>query len=274
LGLLQKGQHQFKGGNPHRHIQGLDHEPGRPVAVTSGQQQLPEIPPALIREEVALVAAMEQGPGLGPQAIDQMLQIDAPGPLLTCGAIGAWELADPVAAQKHHQPVVVQPHRDLAADQGGRHGVNDLPHLDRAGAAHPHREQLVIGKAEGRQGSEMLEFLLVAPLPGGVESAEHLNQQLAVFGRLHEIAAAAQDQLLLQPPFHMAVVTLDDAVLMGHAAVVAAGGQAVVRAQGLVAGGDVEGIAAVSVAAGSRKPIGTQLFGHPAAGSQAVLQAF
>jgi hypothetical protein len=40
----------------------------------------PEVPPALIREEVALVAAMEQGPGLGAQAIDQVLQIDAPGP--------------------------------------------------------------------------------------------------------------------------------------------------------------------------------------------------
>lgn len=156
MGLLQEGEHQLKGGNPHRHIQGLDHEPGRPVTVTTGQQQLPELPPALIREEVALVAAMEQGPGLGPQAIDQMLQIDAPGPLLTCSAIGARELADPVAAQEHHQPVVMQPHRDLAADQRGRHRVNDLPHLDRAGAAHPHREPLVVDKAKGRQGAQVL----------------------------------------------------------------------------------------------------------------------
>ena len=33
--------------------------------------------------------------------------------------------------------------------------------------------------------------------------------------------SAAQDQLLLQPPFHMTVGCLDDAVLMGHAAAVA-----------------------------------------------------
>jgi len=34
----------------------------------------------LIREEMALVAAMEQGPRLGAQAIDQVLKVNAPGP--------------------------------------------------------------------------------------------------------------------------------------------------------------------------------------------------
>ena len=179
LGLLQEGEHQLKGGHPHRHIEGLNHQPGRAIAITAGQQPLPQVPPALIRKQVALVAAMQQRSGLGPQAIDQVLQIDAPGTLLAKGAIGAGQLADPVAAEEHHQPVVMQPHRDLAADQGGRHRVHHLPHLDRAGPAHPHREQLVVGKAEGRQGSEMLEFLLVAPLPGGIEGAEHLSEQRA-----------------------------------------------------------------------------------------------
>jgi hypothetical protein len=149
LGLLQEGEHQLKGGHPHRHIQRLGHEPGRAITVTTGQKLLPELPPALIREQVALVAAVEQRPGLGPQAIDQMLQINAPGPLLARGAIGTGQLAHPVAAQEHHQPVVVQAHRDLAADQGGRHRVDDLPHLDRAGAAHPHRQQLIVSKAKG-----------------------------------------------------------------------------------------------------------------------------
>jgi len=250
LGLLQEGEHHLKGGHPHRHIEGLHHQPGRAIAITAGQQLLPEVPPALIRKQVALIAAMQQRSGLGPQAIDQVLQIDAPGPLLARVAIGAGQLADPVAAEEHHQSVVMQPHRDLAADQCGRHRVHHLAHLDRAAPAHPHREQLVVGKAEGRQGSEMLEFLLVAPLPGGIEGAEHLSEQLAVFGGFLEIAAAAEDQLLLQPPFHMAMRCLDNAVLMGHTAVVAAGGKAVVGAEGLIAGGDVEGVAAVAVAAG------------------------
>ena len=39
-----------------------------------------------------------------------------------------------------------------------------------------------------------------------------------------------------------------------------------------MAGGDVNGIAAVEVPAGGRKSIGAQLMGHPAAGGQGVLQ--
>ena len=119
---------------------------------------------------------------------------DAPGPLPAHVAIGAGKLADPVAAQEQIQPVVMQ----------------------------PHREQLLVGKADGRRGTEMLEFLLVAPLPGGIEGAEHLSEQHAVFGGLPLIAAAAQDQLLLQPPFHIVLRVLDNAVLMGHTTVVPA----------------------------------------------------
>jgi hypothetical protein len=137
LGLLQEGEHQLIGGHPHRHIQRLDHEPGCRVTVTAAQQALPEVPPVLVGEQLALVAAMQQRPGLGAQAIDQVLQIDAPGPrAMAAGAVGAGQLADPVAAEVDDQPVMVQPHRDLAADQGGRHRVDHLPHLDRAGAAH------------------------------------------------------------------------------------------------------------------------------------------
>jgi hypothetical protein len=260
LRLLQESEDQLKGRHAHRHIQGLGHEPGRAIAVTASQELLPEVPPALIREEVALVAAMQQGPGLGAQAIDQVLQINAPGPrAMAAAAIGAGQLADPVAAQIDDQPVMVQPHRDLAANQGGRHRVDNLPHLDRAGAPHPHREQLVVGKAKSRQWCQPFEFLLVAPLARSIEGAEHLGQQLAVLGGFFEIAAAAQDQLLLQPPFHMAVRCLDDAVFVSHTAVVAAGAQAVVSAERLVARGDIEGVAAIAVAAGSREPIGAQL---------------
>ena len=136
LGLLQEGEHQLKGGHPHRHIEGLHHQSGRAIAITAGQQLLPEVPPALIRKQVALIAAMQQRSGLGPQPIDQVLQIDAPGPLLAQGAIGAGQLADPVAAQEHHQAVVMQPHRDLAADQGGRHRVHHLGHPNNSWPIH------------------------------------------------------------------------------------------------------------------------------------------
>ncbi len=93
-------------------------------------------------------------------------------------AIDPRQLADPVAAGVDDQPVMVQPHRDLVADQAGRHGVDHLAHLDRAGAAHPHREQLVVGKAKRRQRAQRLQLLLVAPLPGRVEGADHLGQSI------------------------------------------------------------------------------------------------
>jgi hypothetical protein len=67
-------------------------------------------------------------------------------------------------------------------------------------------------------------------------------------------------QLLLQAPFPMAMRCLDDAVLMGHAAVVATGGKAVMDAKG-------------PLAACGREPIGAQLLEHLAAGSLAILQA-
>jgi hypothetical protein len=42
----------------------------------------------------------------------------------------------------------------------------------------------------------MREFLLVAPLARGIESAEHLSEQLAVLGQLVEIAAAGVPPIL------------------------------------------------------------------------------
>jgi len=239
------------GRDAHGHVQRLDHEPCCGIAVIAAQQLLPQLPPALIREQLSLVAAVQQRPGFGAQAVDQMVQIDAPGAwTMAAVAIDPRELAHPVTAQDNDQTVMVQPDRDLMADQAGRNRVDDLAHLDGAGAAHPHREQVVVGKAKGRQGAQLLQLLLVAPLPGGVEGCEHFSQQLAVFGNLLKITAPAQDQLLLQPPFEMAMGPLDDAVFVGDAAVVTACGQTVVVAERLVPGSDVDGITAVTVAVG------------------------
>jgi hypothetical protein len=87
-----------------------------------------------------------------------------------CGAAGR-----PSRCPLIDQPVMVQPHRDLAANQVRRHRVDDLPHLDRAGAPRPHREQLVVGKAKGGQWCQPFEFLLMAPLARSIEGAEHLG---------------------------------------------------------------------------------------------------
>ena len=92
----------------------------------------------------------------------------------------------------------------------------------------------------------MLELLLVPPLPGGIEGTEYLGEQLAVFGNVFKITAAAQKQLLLEPTFDMTVGTFHDPVLMGYSPVVTAGGKAAVAAKGLVAGGDIKGMPPVA----------------------------
>ena len=37
LGLLQESEDQLKGRHPHRHIQGLDHQPGCGVTITASE---------------------------------------------------------------------------------------------------------------------------------------------------------------------------------------------------------------------------------------------
>ena len=165
-------------------------------------------------------------------------------------AVQADQVAGSFAPQQYLQPVMEDPHRHLVADQPRRHGVDDPPHLDRAGA--PHRELLdfVVGKAMRRQGPQGRLLLLQAAQPGTVVLRRHLHDEGFVGGYRLEIMAAAQQQGLLDPFLEVAVGALHPAVLMGDTAVVAAVGQADVMAEGVVAAGDVGGKAAVAVAAG------------------------
>jgi hypothetical protein len=173
-------------------MEGFHHQPSGAIAIPSSQQTLPAVPPALPRKQLPLVAAVQQGPGLGPQPIDQVIQIDAPGPrAVAAAAVDPPQLTHPRGAQVDDQPVVVQFHAHLLADQGRRHRIDHLPHLDRAGAPHPHQQKLVVSKAEGRQRLQVLQLLLVAPQPGAVEALEHPRHQFAVLGGVVEIKAAA-----------------------------------------------------------------------------------
>lgn len=250
-GLLQPGEHRLVGRQAAADVEGLHHEPSCGVTVTAGAQLLPEDPPALVGEQLPLVAAVQQRPGLAAQGIDQMVQIDRPGPAVPLNAaVQADQVAGSFAAQQHLQPVMEDPHRHLVADQPRRHGVDDPPHLDRAGA--PHRELLdvVVGKAIRRQGPQRRLLLLQATQPGAVVLRRHRSNEGLVGGDRLEIGAATQQQGLLDPSLEVAVGALHPAVLMGDTTVVAAVGQAVVMAEGVVAAGDVGGKAAVAVAAG------------------------
>ena len=86
VGLLQEGEHQLKRRHPHGDIQRLDHQPSGGVAITAIAQLLPQLPPALIGEQLPLVTAVQQRPGFAPERIDQMLQINAPRPPMALDA--------------------------------------------------------------------------------------------------------------------------------------------------------------------------------------------
>ncbi len=84
-------------------------------------------------------------------------------------------------------------------------------------------------------------------MPRSIEAADHLGQHLAVFGGFLDIAAAVENQLLHQPSFDMAMVYLNDTVLMGYPAFVSTGAMALVAVEFLLASCDVEGVAAVTI---------------------------
>jgi len=123
VSALQPAEHRLVTRQPATHIQGLHHEPGSGVTITAAAQLLPEGPPALIRKQLPLVAAVQQCPGLAPEGIDQVIQIDAPGPPVTflLVAMHPRQLTGHLAAQQHLQPVVEDPYRYPLADQSRWH---------------------------------------------------------------------------------------------------------------------------------------------------------
>ena len=217
VGLLEPGQHRLVAGHSAADIQRLDHQPSGSVAITAIAQLLPQLPPALIGEQLPLVTAVQQRPGFAPERIDQMLQINAPGPPMALdAAMEPSQFAGDLPAQKQLQPVVENPHRQPLVDQPRRHRIHHPAHLDRAGP--PHRELLdvVIGKAKRRQGPQRRFLLLQPDQPRSVVLLDHLREEVLIRRQRFKIAAAAQQQRLLDPPFEMAMGTLHTAVLMRH----------------------------------------------------------
>jgi hypothetical protein len=112
MGLLHPAQHRFVAHQPAPRIEGFHHQPRRRVTVAAVAQLLPQLPPWLIRKQLPLIAAVEQCPGLAPQGIDQMIQINAPRPtmpLLT--AMQTRQFAGEFAAQQDLQAVMIDPYR-------------------------------------------------------------------------------------------------------------------------------------------------------------------
>jgi len=153
MGALQPLQNRLVTDQPAAHVQGLHDQPRSGVAIAVAAQLLPQLPPGLIRKQLTAVTAMQQRSGLAPERIDQMIQINRPGSAMALALVAMHprQFACELAAQQDLQPIVVDPHRHLPADQGRRHRVDDFSHLDRAGAPHLDLLDVVVDKAVGRQ---------------------------------------------------------------------------------------------------------------------------
>jgi hypothetical protein len=103
-----------------------------------------------------------------------------------------------------------------------------------------------------------------------VEPAHGLGHELLVGRQVVELAAAAQQQSLVQTALQTALARLDGAVLVAHPGVVARGSHAVVPAQRLVASGQF--LAIGQVVERRRQAVGAVLLGHAAGHPQRVLQ--
>jgi hypothetical protein len=99
-------------------MEGIDHHLGGLIRRQGRQQRSPQLPPARAWQEVVLQLGAQQGSGLTAQALDHMAEVDPPPwPALASAPVQPRQGLHELAAQEQIQPVVVQVHRELLADQ-------------------------------------------------------------------------------------------------------------------------------------------------------------
>jgi hypothetical protein len=125
------------------------------------------------------------------------------------------------------------------ADQARGHGVEDLAQGETAAGGDGDDGLLEVAAPPVGQSLQMLPLGVDACGVSAVPAADELIDEMAIGGEIVECRRAAQQQCILQGAAEMAVGALDRAVLVGDAAIIAARRHAVMRAQCLVAPGQI-----------------------------------
>jgi hypothetical protein len=144
-------------------------------------------------------------------------------------------LLDALLGVEEFDPLGVQPGLQPLADQPAGHRVDVAFHPDGAAGLHPDPQPLARLQPAGRQRPQHGPLLGQAVLPAGVELGEQLLEEGGVGVAAGEVAAAAQQQGLVQGALEAVVPLLDVAVLVGLAGSDGLALKAVVAQQGLVA---------------------------------------
>ncbi len=240
--------------------------PRRPLGPLLTQQVIRQAEPAA-RKQVRLVTVVDERPRLADQPVDDVPVVDA----MLAAASQPRQLLDPPLAVPDLDPLGIQPRFDPLADQPAGHRVDVPLHADRAARFHPYPQPLARLQTADRQRSQHRQLLGETSLPTGVALVEHLPQKCLVGIPAGEVAAAPQQQGLVQTPLELTVALLTVAVLVALAGIDGLPLQAIVVQDRLVA--SLEHGPVRSRLHGRRQPIRAMPLGDPAELPQGVLQA-
>ena len=182
-------------------------------------------------EEFLPIEVTHEGARLAYQRVDYVAVVDVG--LLPVGAwIGGHGLAVVVEthlgfadARLHHRP-----------DQAGGQRIGAVLHPGRAVTGNPYDELLGLRETSGRQRPQPGRLLGDLGGAQGVDAGAHLRDEGGIGADIGEVATAAQQQVLFEPAFEMALQRLDIAVLVGALDRDGARLDVQVRAQGEVLG--------------------------------------
>jgi hypothetical protein len=219
-------------------------------------------------EQVSLVAIVGKGPRLAHQPVDDMPIVDA----MLAPTTQPRQILHPPLGVPHLDTLGVQPGLHLLADQAARHRVDVALHADGAATLDKHTQAFARLQTPCRQRPQHCQLLGQAGLAVAVGLGKLLPQEGRVRRTVGEVAAAPQQQRLVQGPLELVVALLDVAVFVALAGLYRLASQAVVPQQRLVA--LLERPRPLDARLdGCRQPIRAVQLGHAAQFPQGVLQA-
>ena len=216
-------------------------------------------------EQLVAVDQAQQGHGLAAQGVDDVPVVDDVAVLARRRGTSTSKGDEGRRADEEVEPVVIQPHTHPVADQARGHGVEHLLEDEAAGRGDGDQRLLVVARpAIGQRPQRRARSASIALPRPGVVAADDLVDEAPIGGQVVEPARAAHEQGVEDRLLQVAVGTLDGAVLVGDAAVVAGRLHAVVGHQRLVAPGQVVPGGSVEVAERRRQAVAAMLAGRAA----------
>jgi hypothetical protein len=249
-----------------RQVQDLQILPGRPLRRPGAEQVIGQAE-AAGGEQVVAVAVGGERARLAHQPVDDVPVDNA-------------VLAPPPQPRQpfqqspgvpHFDVFSVKPRLDPFTDQSAGHRVDVVADMDGAARIDPHTHAPTRLQSLRRERTQSWQLLGQTLLPAGVQLGKHLPHERFVAGSVAKVAAAAQQEGLVEGSLELPVALLGVAVLVGRRGVGRLALQAVVAQQCLVALGEC--LAVFARRNGGGETVGPMQLGDATQFPQRVLQA-